>query len=81
MLYQGRVGTTSFAFEDLKALLAKASPLRSADQLAGVAAESASERIAAQRCLAELPLTTFTNHSVIPYEDDELTRLIIDRWK
>ncbi len=78
MLYQGRVGTTSFVFEDLKTLLAKASPLRSADQLAGVAAESASERIAAQRCLAELPLTTFTQYSVIPYEDDELTRLIMD---
>src|SRR5207302_833826 len=63
---------------DLKALLAKASPLRSGDQLAGVAAESEEQRIAARYALADLPVTSFLDHPVIPYESDEVTRLIVD---
>ncbi len=69
---------TRYAFPDLKGLMAKASPPRSGDRLAGVAAQSAAERVAAQMALADLPLTTFLSEAVVPYEDDEVTRLIID---
>jgi ethanolamine ammonia-lyase large subunit len=69
---------TSYRFADLKALLAKASPRRSGDELAGVAAVSAAERIAAQMALADVPLRDFLNDAVIAYETDEVTRLIID---
>jgi ethanolamine ammonia-lyase large subunit len=69
---------TRYAFPDLKGLMAKASPPRSGDRLAGVAAQSAAERVAAQMALADLPLATFLNEAVVPYEDDEVTRLIID---
>ena len=72
------VGTTTYAFADLRALMAKATPARSGDALAGVAAGSAGERVAAQMALAELPLSTFLNDVVVPYERDEVTRLIID---
>ena len=78
MPYRHTVRQTNYVFDDLKTLLARATPLRSGDQLAGVAAESAEERVAAQMALAELPLTTFLNEAVIPYEQDEITRLIID---
>ena len=64
--------------DDLTTLLAKATPLRSGDQLAGVAAETGEERVAAQYALADLPLATFLNETVVPYEDDEVTRLIVD---
>ncbi len=67
-----------FVFRNLAELLAKAAPERSGDLLAGVAAASATERVAAQWALAELPLTVFLNEAVVPYEDDEVTRLIID---
>ncbi|HTS78192.1 MAG TPA: ethanolamine ammonia-lyase subunit EutB [Bryobacteraceae bacterium] len=63
---------------DLKTLLAKASPARSGDELAGIAAESAEDRAQAQMELAEVPLRRFLNEPVIPYEDDEVTRLILD---
>jgi ethanolamine ammonia-lyase large subunit len=69
---------TRYAFPDLKDLMAKASPPRSGDRLAGIAAQSAAERVAAQMALADLPLATFLNEAVVPYEDDEVTRLIID---
>jgi ethanolamine ammonia-lyase large subunit len=69
---------TRYAFPDLKDLLAKASPPRSGDRLAGIAAQSAAERVAAQMTLADLPLATFLDEAVVPYEDDEVTRLIID---
>jgi ethanolamine ammonia-lyase large subunit len=72
-------GSTRYVFSDLKTLLARATPLRSGDALAGVAAESAAERIAAQRALADLPLAHFLSEAVIPYEADEVTRLIMDR--
>ena len=71
-------GTTSYHFRDLKDLLAKATPLRSGDLLSGVAAASDEERVMAQMALAELPLTRFLNDVLVPYEDDEVTRLIID---
>lgn len=69
---------TRYSFPDLKSLLAKATPPRSGDSLAGVAAQSAVERIAAQMRLADLPLSTFLSEPVIPYEEDEVTRLIMD---
>ena len=65
-------------FADLKALLAKATPARSGDQLAGLAAESAQERVAAQMELADTPLRRFLAEPLIPYETDEVTRLICD---
>jgi ethanolamine ammonia-lyase large subunit len=67
-----------YGFGDLKELLAKATPARSGDELAGVAAGTAVERVAAQMALADLPLTAFLNEAVVPYEDDEVTRLILD---
>jgi ethanolamine ammonia-lyase large subunit len=69
---------TKYFFPDLKPLLAKASPQRSGDELAGVCAESGAERVAAQLALAEVPLRKFLSDAVVPYEFDEVTRLIID---
>jgi ethanolamine ammonia-lyase large subunit len=68
----------TYRFNDLKTLLAKASPYRSGDVLAGLAAGSYEERVAAQITLADVPLKVFLNEEVIPYEQDEITRLIID---
>lgn len=79
MGYTHTLGSHSYQFADLRTLLARASPLRSGDQLAGVAADSAQERVAAQMALAELPLRSFLTEAVVPYEMDEVTRLIIDR--
>lgn len=78
MQYKTVIGHIVYAFPDLKTLLAKAGPLRSGDQLAGVAALSNEERVAAQMVLADVPLTQFLTEAVIPYETDEITRLIID---
>jgi ethanolamine ammonia-lyase large subunit len=72
------VGGERYVFDDLKDLLAKASPLRSGDQLAGIAAETDAQRAAAQIALADVPLTVFLEEQVVPYETDEVTRLIID---
>jgi ethanolamine ammonia-lyase large subunit len=77
-MYSATIGAQRYAFGDLKTLLAKASPLRSGDQLAGIAAESGEERVAAQYALADLPLATFLHEQVVPYESDEVTRLIVD---
>ena len=76
--YQHTVGGITTGFADLKTLLAKATPERSGDMLAGVGAHSAEERVRAQMALAEIPLTTFLSDLVVPYENDEVTRLIID---
>ena len=76
--YAHTVGSTTYGFRDLKDLMAKATPLRSGDLLAGVAAASAEERAVAQMALADLPLRTFLNEALIPYEEDEITRLILD---
>ncbi|HAT32208.1 MAG TPA: ethanolamine ammonia lyase large subunit [Janthinobacterium sp.] len=72
------VGSRTYLFRDLRDLMAKATPARSGDYLAGVAAGSAEERVAAQMALAALPLATFLSEVVVPYESDEITRLIID---
>ncbi|MEH0741043.1 ethanolamine ammonia-lyase subunit EutB [Vibrio cholerae] len=77
-IYRRQQGTTVYTFASLTELMAKATPERSGDRLAGVAAESATERAIAQMTLAELPLSTFLDDLLIPYEDDEITRLIID---
>ncbi|MGC4014394.1 MAG: ethanolamine ammonia-lyase subunit EutB [Luteolibacter sp.] len=79
MPYHFQLGRDFHSFPDLKTLLAKATPLRSGDQLAGVAAANAEERVAAQMRLAEVPLADFLEEWVIPYEEDEVTRLIADR--
>src|SRR4051794_3505919 len=69
----------TYRFEGLRELMAKATPLRSGDQLAGVAAASATERVAAQTLLADVPLTRLLEEPLIAYEEDEVTRLIIDK--
>jgi ethanolamine ammonia-lyase large subunit len=78
MPYSHTVRGVKHSFPDLRTLLAKASPLRSGDQLAGIAASTAEERVIAQMALADLPLVTFLNEAVVPYETDEVTRLIVD---
>src|SRR5690349_1521366 len=78
MVYRQVVDATSYLFDDLRDLLAKATPPRSGDRLAGVAAGSAEQMIAARMALADLPLKQFLNEAVVPYEDDEITRLIVD---
>jgi len=76
--YRQSVGTTTWVFEDLKDLMAKATPPRSGDVLAGVAASCAEEAVAARLRLADEPLTSFLAEPLIPYETDEVTRLICD---
>jgi ethanolamine ammonia-lyase large subunit len=78
MAYAHNVGGARYSFPGLKELLAKASPPRSGDVLAGVAAASAEERMAARLALADLPLERFLDEALVPYESDEVTRLIID---
>jgi ethanolamine ammonia-lyase large subunit len=78
MSFTQTIGNVCYEFPDLRALLAKATPERSGDTLAGIAANSAEERVAAQFALADLPLTHFLNEQVVPYERDEVTRLIVD---
>ncbi|HTD22959.1 MAG TPA: ethanolamine ammonia-lyase subunit EutB [Terriglobales bacterium] len=68
----------TYNFDGLKDVLAKASPARSGDELAGICAASAEERVAARFVLADLPLNRFLNEAIIPYESDEVTRLIVD---
>ncbi|WP_067547792.1 ethanolamine ammonia-lyase subunit EutB [Nocardia crassostreae] len=77
-VYHQHIGGTTYTFDGLVELLAKATPLRSGDELAGCAAHSDAERAAAQWALAEVPLSAFLNDPVVPYETDEVTRLIID---
>ncbi len=78
MAFAHTVGGTRHVFDDLRTLLARASPARSGDALAGIAAASAAERVAAQRALADLPLRHFLNEAVAPYEADDVTRLLLD---
>jgi ethanolamine ammonia-lyase large subunit len=78
MTFAHTLGQTRYTFADLRDLLAKATPMRSGDALAGLAAASAEERVAAQCALADLPLSHFLDEHVIPYEADEVTRLIVD---
>jgi ethanolamine ammonia-lyase large subunit len=79
MRYAITLGGIGYSFDSLREVLAKASPLRSGDCLAGVAAGNARERVAAQAVLAEVPLARFLEELLIAYETDEITRLIIDR--
>ena len=76
--YDYSVGVQTYQFADLKDVLAKATPARSGDYLAGVAAETYAQRMAARMCLADIPLKTFLEDLIIPYETDEVTRLIVD---
>jgi ethanolamine ammonia-lyase large subunit len=78
MVYRHTIDATSYVFADLRDLLAKATPPRSGDRLAGIAAESAEQMVAARMTLADMPLTQFLAEAVIPYEADEVTRLILD---
>ncbi|MFD8099375.1 ethanolamine ammonia-lyase subunit EutB [Nocardia fluminea] len=77
-VYRSTIGVTTYTFDGLIELMAKATPLRSGDELAGCAAGTDAERAAAQWALAEVPLTTFLSDVLVPYETDEVTRLIID---
>jgi ethanolamine ammonia-lyase large subunit len=77
-MFTATVASHRYTFPDLAALLAKATPLRSGDVLAGVAAETEEERVAAQYALADLPIRAFLEQQVVPYEADEVTRLIVD---
>ncbi|MDK2779453.1 MAG: ethanolamine ammonia-lyase subunit EutB [Pseudomonadota bacterium] len=76
--YRYTLGSRQWEFSSLKELMARATPARSGDRLAGVIARSAEERAVAQMALAEVPLKDFLNEALIPYEDDEVTRLIMD---
>jgi ethanolamine ammonia-lyase large subunit len=78
MVYRQTIDATSYPFENLGELLAKATPPRSGDRLAGIAADCAEQMIAARIALADVPLKQFLNETVIPYEEDEVTRLIVD---
>ena len=78
MKYQSTIGHTVYTFASLAQVMAKASPMRSGDALAGLAASSAQERMAARCVLADLPLQLFLQEALIPYEHDEVTRLIVD---
>ena len=78
MPYRHTIRGTVHHFSSLRDLLAKASPLRSGDQLAGVAAATQEERVAARFGLADVSLTDFLREAVVPYESDEVTRLILD---
>src|SRR5438045_439053 len=78
MIYRHTIDATSYVFDDLRDLLAKATPPRSGDRLAGIAADTAEQMVAARMALADVPLARFLNEAVIPYEVDEVTRLIVD---
>src|SRR6476620_4657036 len=78
MGYAHTLANTRYVFDNLPILLARASPYRSGDALAGVAAASAVERVAAQMALADVPLATILAEPVVPYETDDVTRLIAD---
>lgn len=77
-MYKIVLEETTYTFHDLKDLMAKATPARSGDDLAGISAHSMEERVAAKMCLADLPLKVFLEEPLIPYESDEVTRLIFD---
>jgi ethanolamine ammonia-lyase large subunit len=78
MIYRHAIAAHSYVFDGLRDLLAKATPPRSGDRLAGIAAETAEQMIAARMALADVPLKQFLQETVVPYEDDDVTRLLID---
>lgn len=77
-MYSHTIGGHVYRFPDLRVLMAKASPFRSGDALAGLCADTYQERVAAELCLADVPLKNFLTEPLIPYEEDEVTRLIMD---
>ena len=77
-MYRYSLGNRRWQFATLAELMAKATPARSGDRLAGVIAHTAEERVVAQMALAALPLKTFLTEALVPYEQDEVTRLILD---
>ena len=77
MPYSVTVRGMTHSFADLRTLLAKATPARSGDELAGIAAENAEARVIAQMCLSEVPLRIFAEDLIVPYENDDVTRLIL----
>ena len=81
MSYKTIIAQEQYVFADLKTLMAKATPLRSGDELAGIAATNATERVAAQMALADVPLKNFLNEVLVDYDSDEVTRLIIDEHR
>lgn len=81
MSYKTIIAQEQYVFADLKTLMAKATPLRSGDELAGIAATNATERVAAQMTLADVPLKNFLNEVLVDYDSDEVTRLIIDEHR
>jgi ethanolamine ammonia-lyase large subunit len=78
MVYRHTIDATTHVFDSLRDLLARATPPRSGDRLAGIAADSAEQMVAARMALADVPLTQFLQEAVVPYEADEVTRLILD---
>ncbi|WP_431276015.1 ethanolamine ammonia-lyase subunit EutB [Variovorax ureilyticus] len=78
MRYRTTIDSHVFEFADLKQVMACASPARSGDYLAQIAADTAQQRLAARHVLAETPLTQFLNEALVPYEEDNVTQLIID---
>ncbi|MGH8517288.1 MAG: ethanolamine ammonia-lyase subunit EutB, partial [Panacagrimonas sp.] len=80
MAYTSAIGVRGFRFEDLRELLAKASPERSGDRLAGIAAATAEERMAARCALADVPLARFLDEPLVAPETDEVSRLILERF-
>src|ERR1700709_1656771 len=77
MIYRHAIAAQSYVFADLRDLLANATPPRSGDRLAGIAGDTAEQMIAARMALADVPLKQFLQEAVVPYEDDEVTRLIV----
>ncbi|MDM0048358.1 ethanolamine ammonia-lyase subunit EutB [Variovorax sp. J22R115] len=78
MRYRSTIESQVFEFDDLKQVMAIASPARSGDYLAGIGAATAQQRMAARHVLAETPLKQFLSEALVPYEDDNITRLIMD---
>src|SRR6195952_2908669 len=78
MRYRTTIAARVFEFDDLKQVMATASPARSGDYLAEIGAGSSQQRMAARYVLAEVPLKQFLTEALVPYEDDNITRLIID---
>lgn len=78
MAFASTIGATTWRFDSLADLMAKASPPRSGDALAGIAATTAQQNVAAKLALADVPLKTFLTEALVPYETDEVTRLILD---
>lgn len=77
-MYSTTLDHQHWVFPDLQTVLAKATPPRSGDRLAALSAGSTEERVAARYCLADIPLKTFLEEAIVPYEIDEVTRLILD---